>query len=190
MVEDHKTYYIIKCQLEVSGRPVNYSLSDGIIGVDSNLDHFAVANVSKDGNLLNTKIISFDILDKSSGKVTKIIENKAKEVVDIADRLHKPIAIEKLNTTLSKSGKKYNNKKNNLTINMFAYKKMLSSIKNNAERRGIEVFEVNPMCTSIVGKFKYMKKYKTQYIKLQVIQLVVEHLDIKKKYLKRLRNYL
>ena len=161
MVEDHKTYYIIKCQLEVSGRPVNYSLSDGVIGVDSNLDHFAVANVSKDGNLLNTKIISFDILDKSSGQVTKIIENKAKEVVDIADRLHKPIAIEKLNTTLSKSGKKYNNKKNNLTINMFAYKKMLSSIKNNAERRGIEVFEVNPMCTSIVGKFKYMKKYKT-----------------------------
>src|SRR5699024_6624575 len=106
MVEDHKTYYIIECQLEVNGGPVNYSLSDGIIGVDSNLDHFAVANVSKDGNLLNTKIISFDILDKSSGQVTKIIENKAKEVVDIADRLHKPIAIEKLNTTLSKSGKK------------------------------------------------------------------------------------
>ena len=161
MVEDHKTYYIVKCQLEVSGGPVNYYLSDGVLGVDSNLDHFAVANVSKDGNLLNTKIISFDILNKSSGQVTKIIENKAKEVVDIADRLHKPIAIEKLNTTLSKSGKKYNNKKNNLTINMFAYKKMLSSIKNNAERRGIEVFEVNPMCTSIVGKFKYMKKYKT-----------------------------
>lgn len=161
MVEDHKTYYIIKCQLEVTTDLVNYSLSDGVVGVDSNLDHFAVANVSKDGNLLNTKIINFDIFKKSSGQVTKIIENKAKEVIDIADRLGKPIAIEKLNTTLSKSGKKYNNKKNNLTLNMFAYKKMLSSIKNNAERRGIEVLEVNPMCTSIIGKFKYMKKYKT-----------------------------
>lgn len=162
VVEDHKTYYIIKCLLEFSydSDDVNYSLSDGVVGVDCNLDHFAVADVSKNGNLLSTKIIDFDIFNKTSGQVAKIIENKAKEVVDIADRLHKPISVEKLNIALSKSGKKYNNKKNNLTINMFAYKKMLNSIKTNAEKRDIEVFEINPMCTSITAKFKYMKKYK------------------------------
>ena len=188
MVEDHKTYYIIKCQLEVSNDLVNYSLSDGVIGVDSNLDHFAVANTSKDGNLLNTKIIDFDIFNKSSGQITKIIENKAKEVVDIAERLHKPIAIEKLNTTLSKSGKKYNNKKNNLTINMFAYKKMLSSIKSNAERRGIEVFEVNPMCTSIVGKFKYMKKYKTSIHQSASYTIARRALGYKEKIPKKIKK--
>lgn len=188
MVEDHKTYYVIKCQLEVTIDLVNYSLADGVVGTDCNLDHFAIANVSKDGNLLNTNILDFDILGKTSGQVTKIIENRAKEVVDIAERLHKPIAIEKLNTTLSKSGKKYNNKKNNLTINMFAYKKMLSSIKNNAERRGIEVFEINPVCTSITAKFKYMKKYKASIHAVAGLTIGRRALGYKEKIPKKIKK--
>ena len=44
----------------------NFSTLDGIIGVDCNLDHYALTNVSKDGNLLNSKVIKFDF--KKMGK--------------------------------------------------------------------------------------------------------------------------
>lgn len=160
-VEDHKTYYIIKCQLDIEPVESNFSTIDGIIGIDCNLDHYALANISRDGNLLNSKVIKFDLYNKSSGQITKIIEEMAKIAVGYAYENHKPIALEKLNTTLSKSGKKYNNKKNNFSLNMFASKKLTSAIKNRAEKVGIEVIEVNPAYTSISARFKYMKKYKT-----------------------------
>lgn len=161
-VEDHKTYYIVKCQLDVENENIiTLKNSYGIVGVDCNLDHYALCNVSDDGNLLNSKVINFDLFKKSSGQITKIIENRAKEVVDYAYNLSKPIGLEKLNTTLSKSGKKYNNKKNNLSLSMFAYKKLTSAIKSRAEKMGVEVVEINPAYTSISAKFKYMKKYKT-----------------------------
>ena len=160
-VEDHKTYYIIKCQLDIEPVESNFSTIDGIIGTDCNLDHYALANISRDGNLLNSKVIKFDLYNKSSGQITKIIEEMAKIAVGYAYENHKPIGLEKLNTTLSKSGKKYNNKKNNFSLNMFASKKLTSAIKNRAEKVGIEVFEVNPSYTSISARFKYMKKYKT-----------------------------
>ena len=160
-IEDHKTYYIVKCQLDIEPVESNFSTIDGIIGIDCNLDHYALANISRDGNLLNSKVIKFDLYNKSSGQITKIIEEAAKIVIDYAYEKNKPIGLEKLNTTLSKSGKKYNNKKNNLSLSMFASKKLTFAIKNRAEKMGIEVIEVNPAYTSISARFKYMKKYKT-----------------------------
>ena len=159
-VEDHKTYYIVKCQLDIESIESNFSKSDGIIGIDCNLDHYALANISKDGNLLQSKVLKFDLHGKSSGQITKIIEEQAKVAVGYAFNNNKPIGLEKLNTTLSKSGKKYNNKKNNLSLSMFAYKKLTSAIKSRAEKMGVEVYEVNPAYTSISARFKYMKKYK------------------------------
>ncbi|PFY96468.1 transposase, partial [Bacillus pseudomycoides] len=49
-VEDYGAYYIVKCLVDVPENPhTNYSKSDGVIGVDCNLEHFAWANVTKDG---------------------------------------------------------------------------------------------------------------------------------------------
>ena len=39
---------------------VNYSKADGIVGLDINYDHFALANIDKHSNLLGTKIIYFN----------------------------------------------------------------------------------------------------------------------------------
>ena len=188
-VEDYKTYYIIKCQLDVEPVESNFSTMDGIIGIDCNLDHYALANVSRDGNLLNSKVINFDLYNKSSGQITKIIEEMAKIAVGYAYKNHKPIGLEKLNTTLSKSGKKYNNKKNNLSLNMFASKKLTSAIKNRAEKVGIEVIEVNPAYTSISARFKYMKKYKTSVHQVAALTIGRRALKYKEripKYYKKL----
>lgn len=158
-VEDHGDYYIVKCLVDVQENPnTNYSKSDGVIGVDCNLDHFAWANVTKDGNYKGSGSLHFSVLGKSAGQVTKIIEAEAIRLVDLAMQYDKPIVMEKLDTTKSKTGDRYGSKKANRMKSMFAYQKMTSAIVNRADKMGVAVFQVNPAYTSISGKMKYMRK--------------------------------
>ncbi len=159
-VEDYGSYYIVKCLLDVPKNPhTNYSTSDGVIGVDCNLEHFAWANVTKDGNYKESGSLRFSIMGKSTGQITKIIEVEVIRLVDLAERYNKPVVIEKLDTTQSKTGDCYGNKRTNRMKSMFAYEKMTSAILNRANKRGVAVFQVNPAYTSISGKMKYMRKF-------------------------------
>jgi IS605 OrfB family transposase len=103
--------------------------------------------------------LTFSIEGKTSGQITKILEAEAIALVDIAVRKKKPIVLEKLDTTLSKVGNKYGNKKANRMKSMFAYRKMIQAIKSRADKMGVAVIEVNPAYTSISGKLKYMRKF-------------------------------
>ncbi|EEL49972.1 Transposase, IS605 OrfB [Bacillus cereus Rock3-44] len=159
-VEDHGEYYIVKCLVDMPKNPhTNYSTSDGVIGVDCNLEHFAWANVTEDGNYKGSGSLRFSIMGKSTGQITKIIEVEAIRLVDLAERYNKPIVIEKLDTTQSKTGDRYGNKQANRMKSMFAYEKMTSTIRSRADKRGVAVFQVNPAYTSISGKMKYMRKF-------------------------------
>ncbi|MEN1935880.1 IS200/IS605 family accessory protein TnpB-related protein [Paenibacillus sp. 102] len=159
-VEDYGSYYIVKCVVDVPENPhTNYSTSDGVIGVDCNLEHFAWANVTRDGNYKGSGSLRFSIMGKSTGQITKIIEVEAIRLVDLAERYSKPIVIEKLDTTQSKTGDRYGNKQANRMKSMFAYAKMTNAILNRADKRGVAVFQVNPAYTSISGKMKYMRKF-------------------------------
>ncbi|WP_431613204.1 IS200/IS605 family accessory protein TnpB-related protein, partial [Bacillus pfraonensis] len=159
-VEDHGEYYIVKCLVDVPKNPhTNYSTSDGVIGVDCNLEHVAWANVTKDGNYKGSGSLHFSIMGKSTGQITKIIEVEVIRLVDLAERYNKPIVLEKLDTTQSKTGDRYGNKQANRMKSMFAYEKMTSAIRSRADKRGVAVFQVNPAYTSISGKMKYMRKF-------------------------------
>lgn len=158
-VEDHKDYYLFKCLVDVpENENKNYSRVDGLLGLDLNVDHIAWSNINNKGQLIQSGVFSFDLKDKTSGQTTKILENKAVVLVDLAMKLNKPIVLEKLNTTKSKASHGYGNKKANKAMSLFAYKKMISAIKNRAEKMGVAVFEVNPAYTSQIGKIKYMKR--------------------------------
>ena len=159
-MEDHGEYYIFKCIVnEEEKEYINFSKTDGIIGIDCNVDHFAISDINAKGQLVSSFSLDFDIYNKTSGQITKIIETEAIELVNIALNRNKPIAIEKLDTTTSKVSNRYGNKKANFKMSMFAYKKMISAIKSRAEKMGIAVFEVNPAYTSQIGKMKYMKRF-------------------------------
>ena len=55
--------------------------------------------------------LKFDIYNKKSNQITKIIEAEAIELVNIAIQENKRIAIEKLDTTKSKVSNRYGNEK-------------------------------------------------------------------------------
>ncbi|RTR27907.1 transposase [Robertmurraya yapensis] len=158
-VEDHGDYYIFKCIVYVPENPhKNHSRADGLLGLDLNVDHIAWSNINAKGQLIKSGVFSFDLEGKTSEQITKIIENKAVVIVDLAMKLNKPIALEKLNTTQSKVSHPYGNRKANKAMSQFAYNKMISAIKNRAEKMGVAVFDVNPAYTSQIGKIKYMKR--------------------------------
>ena len=158
-IEDRGDYYIVKCIVDMDETPTkNHSKADGVLGVDLNVDHIAWANINAKGQLIKSGVLHVDIMNKTSGQITKTIEAEAIALVDLAVKLHKPLALEKLNTTKSKVSHAYGNKKANRKMSMFAYHKFIFAIKNRAEKMGIVVFEVNPAYTSQIGKFKYMKR--------------------------------
>ena len=56
-LEDHGPYYIFKCIVnEEENQYVNYSKSDGVIGIDANVDHFAISNINKKGQLISSLV--------------------------------------------------------------------------------------------------------------------------------------
>ena len=157
-VEDRGDYYIIKAILELPKKEdINYSKSDGIIGVDVNVDHFALANISSDGNILGHKIIPFDILGKTSNQSTNIIGVAVKKVLAYCLELRKPLGMEDLDTEKSKPNLKYGNKKLNQKLSQFAYSKITDMIYARAYKDSVAVFKRNPAYSSQIGKLKYMK---------------------------------
>ena len=128
---------------------------------DTNLGFFSVSNVSEDGNLLSTQNITYDWKGKTSNQVSNNIDNAVKELVNIAINEKKPICIEKLKIKGSKKIKDYSsNKRKNFGGNMFAYNKMITSLKSRANKCGVEIYEVEPQYTSLIGYIKYMPYYK------------------------------
>lgn len=159
-LEDGSDYYIFKCLVDVEPTSyTNYSKVDGVIGVDLNVDHFAISNVNGIGQLIESFSMKFDIHGKTTGQLAKIIETEAITLVDYAVKHNKAIVLEDLDTTLSKVKNTYGNKKANRLMSQFAYKKMIMSINSRAEKMGVEVFTVNAAYTSQIGKIKYMKRF-------------------------------
>lgn len=91
-----------------------------------------------------------------SNKRNNIAGEIAKEIIDyLLEENAGGIVTEKLNF---KNDHDTNKKFNRLTHN-FTRKKMLQSLIRRGLRNGFQVKQINPAYTSIIGRFKYTKKY-------------------------------
>jgi len=69
--------------------------------------------------------------------------------------------IEDLDFKGKKKSLKSGVKKNyNVMLSSFAYNKIIQLIKSRCIDKGIELFEVNPAYTSVIGRLKYQKRYR------------------------------
>lgn len=130
--------------------------SEGTVGVDCNPDGVGLAKVGPDGNLLQHRYEKEQrIRFASKNKRTNDVRLLAGRVVALALAVSKPLVLEKLRFWKGKQvGRKFNRMRHN-----FLHQQMLEAIKSRAARMGVEVVEVNPAYTSILGKLKYMDMY-------------------------------
>lgn len=143
---------------QVDEPPVSTTFENGVIGVDTNPDRIAIADVSGDGNLVATEtFINTRILYASTNKRDYDIGCLVKDVIDYALERSKGIVFEDLKFDKDKTGsKKWKRKKSN-----FVWKKFLTLLERKCVENGIQYKKVNPAFTSIIGKYKYRWMFKT-----------------------------
>jgi len=157
----------------------------GYLGMDTNTDGVALANVNNfgrpepwpegfdvaypkalhkfDGEFQGTVhqngfvYIKVPELAYSRGyRRAYLIGVLAKVVVDIAKSLGKPIALEKLD--FGKDRLDTNKKFNRMAAN-FPFKKMIEAVRRKAFKEGVGVKSVWPAHTSTIGNWKYRQRY-------------------------------
>jgi IS605 OrfB family transposase len=142
---------------EIPTSEVKYTKENGVIAIDTNASpiHLAIAEVSKTGKLLSYQTISlhhFLGLSQNSKDYQEWI--LAHEIVDIAIQTNKAIAIEnlkKLKKGVHGDGKAELRKR----LHQWNAKKFLQKLKRVAMLKGVEVVEVHPAYTSVIGMLKY-----------------------------------
>jgi IS605 OrfB family transposase len=142
---------------EIPAPEVRYTKENGVIAIDTNASpiHLAIVEVSKTGELLSYKTISLHHLlglsQKSKDHQEWIL---AHQIVDLAIQKNKAIAVENLKRL--KKGMRGDGKAElRRRLHQWNAKKFLQKLKRVAMLKGVEVIEVNPAYTSVIGMLKY-----------------------------------
>ncbi|MFW5962566.1 MAG: hypothetical protein ACOCQR_03020 [bacterium] len=157
-IEDHREYYLIKVSFSpiVNRDEFNYSKDNGVMSIDINVDHIAYTELDSNGNFLKNGVVDMH-LSGSTGQNAKTIENAVCEIFKICKEKKKPLVKESLDLKASKRKLMYGNNEKNRKISSFAYNKIQTAIESRAVKDKVEVFNINPAYTSMLGKLKYMK---------------------------------
>lgn len=158
----NKDKYVVSISFEKHLIKKTYTSKDkGCLGVDINQDHLAVSNIDNKGNLLNIYTYEYD-LNGTKHQNNNSISLAVKELMKLSVELNKPIVIEELDFSIKKKSLKASNnqyiKSKNKQLSSFAYSKIIELIKSRAEDNFIEVREVNPAYTSMIGSIKYSSR--------------------------------
>lgn len=134
--------------------------SCGVIGVDLNYNHLAIADIDRHGNLVNSFTIPLVTYGKNQQQTKATVGDVCKELISYAAKQYKPIIIEQLD---------FQNKKRSLTesssakyarmLSSFAYNLIIQMLLSRAFRFGIDVVSVNPAYTSVIGRVKFAQQY-------------------------------
>ena len=142
---------------EIPTPKVKYTKENGVIAIDTNASpiHLAVAEVSKTGELVSYQTISLHhLLGLSKNAKDHQEWILAHQIVDLAIQKNKAIAIENLKK-LRKGRRRDGKAKLRKRLHNWNAKKLLQKIKRVAMLKGVEVIEVNPAYTSLIGMLKY-----------------------------------
>ncbi len=153
-------YAFISFEEELPKEPI-ITKEEGIIGIDINAKpfHLALATVKADGNLESYQKISLhQLINKTKNQREYISWQIAHQIVETAIVQNKAIAIEKLEK-LPKGSRADGNKKLRKIRQQWIYKGILEKIKAIARREEVEVIEVNPAYTSVIGMLKYAPQH-------------------------------
>ena len=128
----------------------------GAIGVDINPDGIALTEINRDGCVVSHQYLQADRIQFArSDKRSYDVHQLAIQAVDLAFQAKKPLILELLKFKNKKNKfKKFNRMRHN-----FLHAQMNEALKSRAAKLGVEIIEVNPAYTSIIGVLKYMDHY-------------------------------
>lgn len=139
--------------VSVEARPVEVTSRQdlGAVGMDINADHLAVSETDRFGNLIGIRRIELVTYGKTTDQAKAVIGDAAGLLVAQARAAGKPVVMEALNFQKKKTELETVKSRQSRLLSSFAYGKVVAAIKAAAFRAGVEVVEVNPAYTSIIG---------------------------------------
>ena len=153
---DYGEYFIVKAIFE---KHMNLPKTDtlyGAIGIDINVDHIALCETNKDGNIVLIKKYPIH-KENTKNKRNEELYQLAIEIMEQCKSKKKSLVVEDLNFKQLKTRMLYRPKKQNKTLSSFAYKKILEKLERKCLMNEVDVIKVDPKNTSKIGKEKYTK---------------------------------
>ena len=139
--------------------PVVTDQRRGAIGVDLNADHLAVCETDASGNYIHAFSVPLVTYGKSQHQAEAIIGDAVASVVAYAREVGKPIVIEKLDFRQKKAVLEGESRKYSRMLSSFSYGKIKAYFLSRGYREGVEVHQVNPAFSSVIGRVKFMERY-------------------------------
>ncbi|WBW96557.1 IS200/IS605 family accessory protein TnpB-related protein [Oceanirhabdus sp. W0125-5] len=129
---------------------------NGIIGIDTNPDGFALTMINNRGNYKwDTYLKQGELQYARSNRRENLCGELAKEVILIAKTYGCGIAVEDLKF---KNDKDVNSKFSRVK-HQFIYSKLIKMLESACIREGVEIVKVKPQFTSKIGLYKYCHQY-------------------------------
>ena len=139
--------------------PVATDQRSGAIGVDLNADHLAVAETDSSGNCIKAWRVPLVTYGSSQHQAEAVIGDAVASVVECAREVGKPIVIEKLDFRQKKAVLEGKPRKYSRMLSSFSYGKIKAYFVSRGYRKGVEVHQVNPAYSSVIGRVKFMERY-------------------------------
>ena len=131
----------------------------GAIGVDLNADHLAVAETDASGNPVNSYSVPLVTYGKTRHQAQALIGDAVASIVDYARDAGKPIVLEKLDFRQKKGVLEGESRRHSRMLSSFSYAKVRACFLSRGIRQGVEVYQVNPAFSSVIGRVKFMERY-------------------------------
>ncbi|NUK30559.1 IS200/IS605 family element transposase accessory protein TnpB [Parageobacillus sp. VR-IP] len=154
-------YYVhLIYEKEVYGRELAYDepiQAERIAGMDINMDRIAVSIVSKQGNFIQSKVLYCHELEYvKANKRNNIVGETIRDVYDwLMQENVREVVIENIQLRQQHD----TDKRFHRLTHQFKKKKLTETVLRRGMRLGFRVKKVNPTYTSVIGRFKYRKKY-------------------------------
>ena len=131
----------------------------GAVGVDLNADHLAVCETDASGNYVHAFRVPLVTYGKSRHQAEALIGDAVARVVEHARRVGKPIVLERLDFREKKAALEGESRKYSRMLSSLGYGKALACFLSRGHREGVEIRQVNPAFSSLIGRVKFMERY-------------------------------
>ena len=131
----------------------------GVIAVDINSDHIAVAEIDRFGNLVQGLTIPLNLHDMTNHQARALIGDASAQIIALCEKTKKSLIIEALDFQKKRAQLRERHTMYARMLSAFAYQSILYSLKARGASKGVQVHSVNPAFTSLIGRVKFAKRY-------------------------------
>ena len=140
--------------------PVVTDRRRGAIGVDLNADHLAVAETDASGNWLNAWRVPLVTYGKSRHQAEALIGDAVASVSCSTPRKRaNPSSSRSWTSGRRRPPLEGQSRRYSRMLSSFSYGKIKAYFLSRGYRQGVEVHQVNPAYSSVIGRVKFMERY-------------------------------